>query len=1088
MANDANGEAILKIQRFEERYQYRFDELLDENAVPKMVPFPLYHQERQAKRERDLFIAWEDELFSNSQIGANRKLETRAIKRAVQRGQMKDEQGRTRINMRTIAEQTGSSPDTVSRGIKFLQSCGVVADREMKAEIQEGTGERWTRVYVSLDDEKLARPKDIAPPEPRRHGGNRYTCQKCSEGGCKCKGDNVKIRTRRTLICKCCSHEVELDETFRDLSPDQQVASAPFAPNQGGTANQHPLDGEQAGGHLAFSQNAPIWERPQDDQVTDSHDADIVTPPDSDTSPTRKLRPILKPGRGGMPVGCTDPQLAARQNGSSGPRRQNDQDGEKQVASTSNVPSSPRRENGQEEEAQDHRRSGTEVIEKQDAPLGGVCIVYTPLAAHADDPQGSRHSRHPESDGEGIRRTDTPIISSESGISVDDLTLRDATDADACIGGLSGFPSSGLNVSSAIGDNDTSMNPEGIATDPQDASLTDHDGNRDSASGSAETMTSAAELLLALAGPTPEHIQMAQTGKAKYYTFKRRLTLVDTVDHLEGGKARGALCCYPDNKTRGLGWDTDEEDGWQVLQDTMRVLSEHGYLPILEPSPAARGGHAWVIFDDLVDAEAARAHVLSLASALAMYKEYWPGPAGSERRWNKVRLPGGRYTRPGTSAWCQLISVSDGEIATCGAESAVLLLEHQTPAGIVPPDVTPRQIDEQKPEDHFVDADKMVKAQTGDTAPKGQTASPTGTPDAQVDPAWLARYGNTPEGKKLWFAFTPRYIASWYNERHSVDELLPNEANGYGLASWRGERTASVKKRGEGWTDFGASVRRDDGSPDGGDALELQVRLSGAPKPEVLRQAGRELKQVAQTELEGAAHAGQPIPAWLEEITRPAGYRHYARLAEQAGHVEQARSARAKASQIEQAEARANADNPEISGVQTQSSNCHQFDDSCQNCQSVPADVKLTPTHVAGQGKVRFEIAVKDAPSGGLSGFSSGQTTNPCKMPTSGTTSAADANRPGQGSVPANGATVPQMPDPQLPNSVCAVPHSQAMAVEYDLIERYHLKQGEACPKCACELYGDMEGSPYCCRCYPPKGYSRYKEVIDQLYPRKYRL
>src|SRR5262249_28591457 len=136
--------------------------------------------------------------------------------------------------------------------------------------------------------------------------------------------------------------------------------------------------------------------------------------------------------------------------------------------------------------------------------------------------------------------------------------------------------------------------------------------------------------------------------------------------------------------------------------------------------------------------------------------------------------------------------------------------------------------------------------------------------------------------------FTPRFIADLYNQRHSVEDLLPNETNGYGLASWRGERTASVKTsvKMQRWSDFGASARRDDGSPDGGDALELQVRLSGAPKPEVMQEVvTRELLPIARTALEQAARSGQAPPSQF--IIRPAGYRHYARLAEQAGHIEQ---------------------------------------------------------------------------------------------------------------------------------------------------------------------------------------------------------
>src|SRR5207244_7541129 len=111
------------------------------------------------------------------------------------------------------------------------------------------------------------------------------------------------------------------------------------------------------------------------------------------------------------------------------------------------------------------------------------------------------------------------------------------------------------------------------------------------------------------------------------------------------------------------------------------------------------------------------------------------------------------------------------------------------------------------------------------------------------DEEWKRKY-DTPEGKKLWFAWTPQYLADWYNSTHSVDELLPDERNGFGLASWRGERTASVAKHGEQWTDFGANARRGDGTQDSGDALELLVRLSRKTKDQLVREHGKELLQV----------------------------------------------------------------------------------------------------------------------------------------------------------------------------------------------------------------------------------------------------
>jgi hypothetical protein len=82
--------------------------------------------------------------------------------------------------------------------------------------------------------------------------------------------------------------------------------------------------------------------------------------------------------------------------------------------------------------------------------------------------------------------------------------------------------------------------------------------------------------------------------------------------------------------------------------------------------------------------------------------------------------------------------------------------------------------------------------------------------EPRVDARWQQKYG-----RSLWFQFTPAQLAGWYNERHQVEDILPPEENGMGLASWRGEHTASVGLREDGWVDFGASARRADGKAEG---------------------------------------------------------------------------------------------------------------------------------------------------------------------------------------------------------------------------------------------------------------------------------
>ena len=367
-----------------------------------------------------------------------------------------------------------------------------------------------------------------------------------------------------------------------------------------------------------------------------------------------------------------------------------------------------------------------------------------------------------------------------------------------------------------------------------------------------DPITDAAQLLLEMAGPSPEHVEMSKTGPAKYYTVHRPLTLEDMIAHLQGKKTVGALLHHPDGKARALCYDADEEEGWQHLKDAARLLPYGDYCPLLEVSPAGRGGHLWIIYSDLVDAKSAHRHLLQYAPMLSQMKEAWPGPGP-----NKVRLPGGRYVSPKVSAWCTLTDWHGALLAPQG-QAAQLLLDAQVPADLVPeypPEPEPPSTPKKQPQEQ-------------DAVP------PTLTPNqTERDDQWQAKYG----GKSLWFHFTPAQLAAWYNTRHDVREILPPERNKMGRAVWRGERTASVgyTKDGEGWVDFGARALRSDGKRDGGDALELQARLTQEPKAEVMRQAARALLSDARTIMESAARNNEQLPGWVEQMMTPAGWSHY---------------------------------------------------------------------------------------------------------------------------------------------------------------------------------------------------------------------
>ncbi len=372
-----------------------------------------------------------------------------------------------------------------------------------------------------------------------------------------------------------------------------------------------------------------------------------------------------------------------------------------------------------------------------------------------------------------------------------------------------------------------------------------------SAPTQSDPMLEAAQLLLDIAGPSHEHVEMSQKGPAKYYTIHRALTLQDMIAHIQGKKTVGAFLRHPDGKTRALCYDTDDEEGWQRLKEAARLLPYGDYCPILEESPV-RGGHLWVMYNGLVDAKSAHRHLLQYAPMLRQIKESWPGPGP-----NKVRLPGGRYVSPNVSAWCKLIDERGAFLAPEGY-AAQLLLDAQVPAELVPeyplePEPPSTPLEQPTEQERTVLVSPCVQD--------------------EYDGQWQAKYGHT----SLWFHFTPAQLAAWYNAHHDVREILLPEKNKMGLATWRGERTASIgyTKDGEGWVDFGASAMRSDGKRDGGDALELQTRVMHEPKAEILRQAARGLLTEARAVMEGAARNDEQPATWVAALMTEAGWSHY---------------------------------------------------------------------------------------------------------------------------------------------------------------------------------------------------------------------
>jgi hypothetical protein len=370
-----------------------------------------------------------------------------------------------------------------------------------------------------------------------------------------------------------------------------------------------------------------------------------------------------------------------------------------------------------------------------------------------------------------------------------------------------------------------------------------------------------AAYLAQVAGDGGRHIEMQPMGADKYQWRAGAVTPALAARHLRGAVTLGAELCQADGTTFALCWDTDTADGWQQLQRAVQQLEAADAHPVLERSPAARGGHLWLFFREAVDSARARATAHLHAPVLATIGEAWPDPAG---RRIAVRLPAGFYRRPGVAAWCELADAAGAAWCT-GVDAMALILGARMPATWVMP------LEVRMPASLALPPPSLVinsVSAVGDGL--------RSLPAAAHDPRWLGQYGRVRD--RLYFWITDGEVAAWFNARHVVRDLLPPERTGYGLAVWRGERTASVRYTADnGWVDFGAGGLRADGRRDGGDVLELYCRLQDRSRADVLREAAREMVAVARRELEEAARAGRGPVAWVATVTSPAGWAYYDR-------------------------------------------------------------------------------------------------------------------------------------------------------------------------------------------------------------------
>jgi hypothetical protein len=371
-----------------------------------------------------------------------------------------------------------------------------------------------------------------------------------------------------------------------------------------------------------------------------------------------------------------------------------------------------------------------------------------------------------------------------------------------------------------------------------------------------------ATLLVEIAGPEPVHIEMSKRGPKKYYDVHRPFDERDARAHLAGWKTKGASLRYPVGMTRALCYDADTPDDWQLLQEAARELAGSGYVPLLEVSPAGRGGHLWIIYTNLVYATWARQHVIEHAPWLAPIAESWPGTGARAR---KVRLPGGKYVQPGFSQWCMLTDAYGISLSRDGSSAASVLLAYQSPTLLVP-------AYHQKPDIVEHESDRNVLSDAKTQAQHLQRTL------GQVDSHWREKYS-----RLLWFQFTPRQLAALYNERHPLQDMLQREPGDMAFSPSVQERTPStaMTKDGRAWVDFSAQSLQHDGKHDGGDALELLARHNGETKESksgTLQEIARDLVREAKDTLEKAAISGELPPSWVASIMTEAGWQHYHRL------------------------------------------------------------------------------------------------------------------------------------------------------------------------------------------------------------------
>lgn len=198
--------------------------MIDTDVVPRAI----YEQERArriaAEQERD---HWKNEFYLMRKL--RRAPVLKPIDKAIVEefrhvekwGQVKDADGRTRANFKTIARNLHTSPDTVKRHAERMERLGMVEIHE-----HQGVQDEYERKYIHIPEEKLRTVDQLEDPEkiiPKQGGDRSLRCMSCDA---ELETRTVTKKRKRTTLrctnpnCSDWHREIVLEEDLDDVIED----------------------------------------------------------------------------------------------------------------------------------------------------------------------------------------------------------------------------------------------------------------------------------------------------------------------------------------------------------------------------------------------------------------------------------------------------------------------------------------------------------------------------------------------------------------------------------------------------------------------------------------------------------------------------------------------------------------------------------------------------------------------------------------------------------------------------------------------------------------------------------------------------